>query len=85
MLAVVEKVHQVFPGAAIIVTSILPRGNDLMIRNAEINGQLDLAASMSGFRFFNVHDAFVCGHHTPCALYKPGNLHLTFAGIRTAL
>jgi len=45
VLAVAEKVHQVFPGAAV-----------------------------------NAHDAFVCEHHTPCALYKPGNLHLTAQG-----
>jgi lysophospholipase L1-like esterase len=83
VLAVVEKVHQVFPQAAIIVTSILPRGDNLMVRDdeiAEINRQLDLAAAKSGFQFFNVHDAFICGHRTPCALYKPGNLHLTAEG-----
>ncbi len=83
VLAVVEKVHRVFPEATIIVTSILPRGDDLMLRNdeiIEINRQLGLAASESRFRFFDVHDAFLCGHHTPCMLYKPGNLHLTVPG-----
>jgi hypothetical protein len=59
--------------------------NDLMVRDSEIgeiNGQLGLGAGKSGFRFFHVHDAFVCGHHTPCALYKPGNLHLTLQGYK---
>ena len=83
VLAVVEKAHRVFPGGDIIVTSILPRGDNLMVRNdeiVEINRELGLAAGRSGFRFFNVHDAFLCGHHTPCQLYQPGNLHLTMQG-----
>jgi platelet-activating factor acetylhydrolase IB subunit beta/gamma len=83
VLAVVRKAHSVFPDATIIVTSILPRGDDLRVRDSEIvsiNQQLAAAAQRDRFLFFDAHDAFLCGHHTPCPLYLPGNLHLTPAG-----
>jgi lysophospholipase L1-like esterase len=83
VLAVAARAREAFPGAAIIVTSILPRGDNLTVRDDEIvvvNRQLDHAARAAGFQFLDVHDAFLCDHRTPCSLYRPGNLHLTADG-----
>ena len=83
VLAVVRAVHGVLPTAKIIVTSILPRGENMLEHDAEIvqiNEALAAAQSEQRFRFFNVHDAFLCDHKTPCALFQPGNLHLTPVG-----
>jgi platelet-activating factor acetylhydrolase IB subunit beta/gamma len=82
--AVVQSAHRVFPNARIVVTSILPRGTN-MAGSADkivaVNAALKAAAPADGFAFFDVHDAFLCGHKTPCALYQPDiNLHLTRAG-----
>jgi lysophospholipase L1-like esterase len=81
--AVVRAVHRALPGATIVVASILPRGENMLEHDAEIvqiNNDLAAAQSKQGFHFFNVHDAFLCNHATPCALFQPGNLHLTPAG-----
>jgi platelet-activating factor acetylhydrolase IB subunit beta/gamma len=83
VLAVVRAVHGVLPGAKVIVTSILPRGESMLEHDAEIvqiNEDLAAAQSEQRFHFFNIHDAFLCNHKTPCALFQPGNLHLTPAG-----
>ncbi len=83
VLAVVRKVHTIFPSATVIVTSILPRGVELREHDftiIEVNRQLATAAPHARFRFFDVHDAFLCDHHTPCRLFGPGNLHLTAPG-----
>ena len=80
VLAVVRAVHGVLPSAKIVVTSILPRGENMLEHDAEIvqiNEDLAAAQSVQRFRFFNVHDAFLCDHKTPCALFQAGNLHLT--------
>ncbi len=82
-LAVVRAVHGVLPDAKIIVTSILPRGENMLEHDAEIaqiNKDLAVAQSDEHFLFFNIHDAFVCNHKTPCALFQPSNLHLTQSG-----
>jgi platelet-activating factor acetylhydrolase IB subunit beta/gamma len=79
VLAVVRAVHGVLPGAKIMVTSILPRGENMLEHDAEIveiNKDLAAAQSEQRFLFFNVHDAFLCNHKTPCTLFQPGNLHL---------
>ena len=83
VLAVVRAVHGVLPSAKIVVTSILPRGENMLEHDAEIvqiNEDLAAAQSEQRFRFFNVHDAFLCDHKTPCALFQAGNLHLTPVG-----
>jgi platelet-activating factor acetylhydrolase IB subunit beta/gamma len=83
---VVRVVHKSFPGAEIIVTSILPRGQDLWAVDSAItsvNRQMAALAATEGFRFFDVHDAFLCDHHTPCVLYKPaGNIHPSEEGYK---
>ncbi|MBV8744113.1 MAG: hypothetical protein JO134_03610 [Xanthobacteraceae bacterium] len=82
-LAVVRAVHGALPDAKIIVTSILPRGENMLEHDAEIaqiNKDLTATQSEEHFLFFNIHDAFLCNHKTPCALFQPGNLHLTPSG-----
>ena len=82
--AIVARAHQLFPSARIIVSSILPRGEDLLQRDAGIrttNAALREAAAGSGFSFLDAHEAFLCGHQTPCELLKPPkNVHLTRKG-----
>jgi lysophospholipase L1-like esterase len=83
VLADVRAVRGVLPSAKVIVTSILPRGDSMREHDAEIvqiNKDLAAAQSEQHFRFFDVHDSFLCNHKTPCALFQPGNLHLTPAG-----
>jgi lysophospholipase L1-like esterase len=83
VLADVRAIHGVLPGAKVIVTSILPRGENLLEHDAEIvqvNKNLAAAQSEEHFRFLDVHDAFLCNHKTPCELFQAGNLHLTPAG-----
>jgi lysophospholipase L1-like esterase len=83
VLSVVRAVHGVLPGAKVIVTSILPRGENMLEHDFEIvqvNKDLAAAQSEQRFRFFNVHDIFLCDHRTPCELFQPGNLHLTATG-----
>ncbi len=83
ILTVVAQVRRVFPSASVVVTAILPRGNNLLEHDqtiAETNALLNLGAESHAFRFFNPHDAFLCNHQTPCALFQPGNLHLTAEG-----
>ncbi len=81
---VVQSVHATFPKARVVVTSILPRGTDLMGADDKIravNAALKASAPAADFAFFDVHDAFACGHKTPCPLFIPDfNLHLTTAG-----
>lgn len=84
ILAVVRESHATFPMAKVIVTSILPRGTNLMGADDKIravNLALAHAADPDGFAFFDVHDALTCDHKTPCPLFVPDlNLHLTSAG-----
>jgi lysophospholipase L1-like esterase len=84
ILAVVRALHATFPMAQLIVTSVLPRGTNLMgadDRIRAVNLALAQAAAPGGFAFFDVHDALTCGHKTPCPLFVPDlNLHLTGAG-----
>ncbi|MFL9872644.1 SGNH/GDSL hydrolase family protein [Paraburkholderia megapolitana] len=81
---VVQTAHTVFPQARIVVTSILPRGTNLMGADDKIravNAALKEAAPSAGFALFDAHDAFECGHKTPCPLFIPDfNLHLTKDG-----
>jgi lysophospholipase L1-like esterase len=81
---VVEKAHALFPQARLIVTSVLPRGTNMLggdERIRAVNSDLAVAAKPAGFTFFDAHDAFLCDHKTPCALFQPDlNLHLTSAG-----
>ena len=82
--AVVSKAHQIFPKASLIVTSILPRGDNMLQRDADIsttNKALRGAAATAGFDFFDVHDAFLCNHQTACDLVvPPTNVHPTRKG-----
>ncbi len=84
ILSVVAAVHTHFPSARVIVSSLLPRGTDMMGADDKIravNAALAQAAAARRFAFFDVHDAFTCGHKTPCPLFVPDlNLHLTSAG-----
>jgi lysophospholipase L1-like esterase len=82
--AVVDKARQLFPKARIIVTSVLPRGASMLERDAEIgltNAALRAAANTARFNFFDVHDALLCDHRTPCDLVvPPTNVHPTPKG-----
>lgn len=81
---VAAKAQALFPQARILVTAILPRGTDMLGGDGRIravNAALAAAAASAGFAFFDPHDAFLCGHHTPCPLFQPDlNLHLTARG-----
>jgi platelet-activating factor acetylhydrolase IB subunit beta/gamma len=82
--AVVSKVHGLFPSARVVVTGILPRGENMLQSDDKIratNLELKAAAPAGNFAFFDPHDAFLCHHQTPCTLFVPeNNLHLTAAG-----
>ena len=81
--AVVTRVHQMFPPARVIVTSILPRGERLADFNAQIdaaNTALREGASSRDYIFFDAHDRLLCGHVTPCPLFQQNLLHLTPQG-----
>lgn len=84
ILTAVKTVHAIFPKANVMVVSILPRGTNLMGADDKIravNATLQQAAASARFTFLDVHDAFECGHKTPCPLFQPDlNLHLTSAG-----
>jgi lysophospholipase L1-like esterase len=72
-----------FPGARLIVTSILPRGLNFSDRDDAIqavNARLAADAKRGGYWFLNVHDAFECQHRASCELFLPGNRHLTAEG-----
>jgi platelet-activating factor acetylhydrolase IB subunit beta/gamma len=81
--AVVSRVHQMFPPARVIVTSVLPRGERLLesdARIAEVNAALLDGAGSREYVFFDAHDALLCGHVTPCPLFQENLLHLTPRG-----
>lgn len=82
--SVVSKVHTLFPQAQVVVTGVLPRGTNMIGADDKIravNGMLKAASPSANFAFFNPHDAFLCGHKTPCSLFQPDfNLHLTKEG-----
>ena len=82
--AVVQTIHRIFPESRIIVTSLLPRGTNLLDADGkirEVNARLQEASTSAGFQFLDVHDAFTCGQKTPCPLFQPDlNLHLTKDG-----
>ncbi|WP_157817098.1 GDSL-type esterase/lipase family protein [Bradyrhizobium sp. SK17] len=84
ILTAVKTVHATFPKAHVMVVSILPRGTNLMGADDKIravNATLHQASASARFAFLDVHDAFECGHKTPCPLFQPDlNLHLTSAG-----
>jgi lysophospholipase L1-like esterase len=76
--AVVQKAQTMFADARIVVFSILPRGENMRERESAIgtvNAELKAAAPTAGFAFFDVHDAFICDHRTPCDLVAP-NTHV---------
>ncbi len=80
---VVSRSHGIFPGAHVLVMGLLPRGTDLLEHDDKIravNMELKERSGEGKFSFFDPHDAFLCGHHTPCALFQPNNLHLTKEG-----
>ena len=62
----------------------MPRGTNLLGADAkirDINATLKAASASANFMLFDVHDAFGCGHKTPCPLFQPDlNLHLTKEG-----
>jgi len=84
IIAVADKVREVFPGANLVVFSILPRGDDMLERIDDIeltNSALKEAAPLDGFTFIDAHDAFLCDHRTPCSLVRPpSNVHPTEEG-----
>jgi hypothetical protein len=62
--------------------SLLPRGDNLREKDdkiVDINAQLKEAGDHE-YTFLDAHDAFLCNHKTPCALFQPGDLHLTTQG-----
>jgi lysophospholipase L1-like esterase len=80
--AAIAAVHARFPKANVVYVSLLPRGDDLREKDdkiVEINAQLKKAADHE-YTFLDAHDALLCNHKTPCALFQPGNLHLTAQG-----
>lgn len=79
---VIDKIHQTFPSAQVIVTSILPRGRDMRQADAKITGvnrTLRAATTDGNYIFLDVHDAFLCDHRTPCNLFTD-DLHPTESG-----
>jgi len=82
-MTVVEKVHQIFPRATVIVTGVLPRGANLSEydeRIRGINALLRSHAKEHKYLFFDAHDAFLCERKSPCRLFTPGLLHLAPEG-----
>ena len=74
-----------FPLANMGVVSILPRGPNLLARNAQIttaNLGLQEAAKVMHFTFIDAYSSFVsaCHHRTPCGLFVKDNLHPSVAG-----
>jgi platelet-activating factor acetylhydrolase IB subunit beta/gamma len=82
--AAITASHHTFPTARIIYVSILPRGNNMRDWESKIeaiNAEL-MAASAGKYLFVDAHNAFLCNHKTPCALFKEGDLHPSLAGYR---
>jgi len=87
VLAVVARVHQLYPAAAVAVLSVLPRGAtqaDFADNIAIVNAAVDAGAATGRFRFINAHRALLCPAGAPCAVTRPPNhVHLTPAGYET--
>jgi GDSL-like Lipase/Acylhydrolase family len=79
----VDRLHRMYPSAAIIVSSVLPRGA-MLLQHAATIATLNraLAEDTGGYYYFNIHDAFgaACNRRTPCSLLQPDNLHPSVAG-----
>jgi lysophospholipase L1-like esterase len=83
ILAVVREAHGAFPRARLVVTSILPRGDELRQADTEIDEVNELlrgAVRQCDFLFLDAHDAFLAYRDKPGAVYLAGNLHLSAAG-----
>jgi len=81
----IRAIHEHLPTARIIVFSVLPRGAQMLRFDSEITTINHLLAENAGasYSFLNAHDAFLCGHRTPCELTLPPTwTHPTEAGYR---
>lgn len=79
------KIVRQFPDAQLIVTSILPRGDNMMERDEEIralDAQLAAQAKSGGYWHLDAHDAMTCGYRADCELFQPrsANRHPTPKG-----
>lgn len=81
---VIDEIRSIYPKASLTVLSLLPRGDRMSQfadQIADINKSLALSAETAGFRFLNVHDAFLCDFQTNCPLMVPGtNVHPSAKG-----
>jgi lysophospholipase L1-like esterase len=86
LLAVTERAHRLWPGARILVLSLLPRGerqDDRQTEIAEVNRELAAIAARrpAPFVFLDVHGALLCRSGAPCGVSRPPNhVHLTDEG-----
>lgn len=95
ILAVVARLHEIWPDTAITVFAILPRGEDLTEFAPEItaaNARLRAAQEAGGFVLADVGEAFIQRCGTPLdgtaaaiaedctVLQGPGNVHPTLPG-----
>ena len=81
----IRVIEQRFPGAQLIVTSILPRGDSMKDRDAEIralDAELAAHAKSGGYWYLDAHDALTCGYRADCDLFQPlsYNRHPTSKG-----
>ncbi|MCR0983682.1 GDSL-type esterase/lipase family protein [Roseomonas populi] len=85
VLAVVGRLHRLYPAATIHVLSILPRGatqEEFVPEIGTVNASLAGMASSSGrFRFVDARAALLCGQGAACGVARPPNfVHLTREG-----
>lgn len=85
--AVLRQITALYPGATILLSSLLPRGAELERQRDEIaaaNAQLRaVAAAHPRARFLDLHSALRCAPAEPCGLTRPPNHgHLTEEGYR---
>jgi platelet-activating factor acetylhydrolase IB subunit beta/gamma len=86
LLAVTERTRRMWPGARILVLSLLPRGesqDDRQGEIAEVNRELATISARrpAPFTFLDVHGALLCQGAAPCGLSRPPNhVHLTDEG-----
>jgi lysophospholipase L1-like esterase len=70
----VDEARKAMPSAHVVVVSILPRGENMTERDADIrltNRALQEGVSEGGYSVLDAHDAFLCNQETPCVLMTP--------------
>ena len=86
IIAVAQRLHEIYPRAEIVVLSVLPRGpsqSDMESEIATVNAEVArLIGALEGpFRFVDVHGALNCKLKQPCDVLRPPNyVHLTEQG-----